>query len=153
MLYESLLLFGVLFVSTWVFSATLDQRHALYLRHALAAWLFVIIGLYFVWFWCRNGQTLAMQTWRIKLVTASGDPLTRTRAFGRYLLCWLWILPGMAIAYALHLQGWWLITLPATNMLLGILTIYMDPNRQFLHDRIAGTRLIQVIPPAKAGKA
>lgn len=149
MLYESMLLFGLLFVSTWGFSTLFDQRHALYLRHALEIWLFVVMGLYFVWFWCRSGQTLAMQTWRIRLVTGSGLPLTRKRAFVRYLLCWLWFLPGMALSYTLHAQGWLLVILPSINVVLWALTVYTNPDRQFLHDRIAGTRLVNFTPAPK----
>ena len=144
MLYESMLLFGLLFVSTWAFSTLFDQRHALYLRHALEIWLFVVMGGYFVWFWCRSGQTLAMQTWRIRVVTTSGAPLTRKRAFARYLLCWLWFLPGMALSYALQLQGAMLVLLPTFNIIAWAATIYLDADRQFLHDRIAGTRLVNV---------
>lgn len=144
MLYESMLLFGLLFVSTWIFSTLFDQRHALDLRHALAIWLFVVMGGYFVWFWCRSGQTLAMQTWRIRLVTVSGRPLTRKRAVVRYLLCWLWFLPGMAFSYALHVHGAMLVLLPAINVVVWAATIYLDTDRQFLHDRMAGTRLLDV---------
>jgi uncharacterized RDD family membrane protein YckC len=87
MLYESMLLFGLLFVATWCFSALFDQRHALYLRHALEWWLFFVMGVYFVWFWQRSGQTLAMQTWRICLVTANHQKVSAKRACIRYLGC------------------------------------------------------------------
>ncbi|MGZ3237424.1 MAG: RDD family protein, partial [Burkholderiaceae bacterium] len=75
MLYEAMLLFGVLFISAWLFSTLLQQRNALYLRHALQYWLFLVVGVYFVWFWTHSGQTLAMKTWRIRLVTKNGEPV------------------------------------------------------------------------------
>jgi uncharacterized RDD family membrane protein YckC len=80
MLYEAMLLFGVLFISAWLFSTLLQQRHALYLRHALELWLCIVLAGYFVWFWCHGGQTLAMKTWRIRLVTANGEPIGLLRA-------------------------------------------------------------------------
>lgn len=144
MIYEAMLLFGVLFVSGWLFSTLLQQRHALYLRSILQDWLFLVIGIYFVWFWTHGGQTLAMKTWRIRLVTADGKNVGIKRAIGRYLLAWIWILPGLALAWTLGAKNWMLVMIPLANVLLWALTIYIDPERQFLHDRIAGTRIVGV---------
>jgi uncharacterized RDD family membrane protein YckC len=141
MLYESMLLFGVVFISGWLFSTLLQQRHALYLRGFLQDWLFVVIGFYFVWFWTHRGQTLAMKTWRIRLVTSEGRDLKVFRALGRYLLAWFWVLPGLALAWLIGAKSWALVLIPAANILLWSLTAYLDPQRQFLHDRIAGTRV------------
>jgi len=156
MLYESMLLFGVLFMSGWLFSTLLQQRHALYLRHAMEAWLFLVLGLYFIWFWTHGGQTLAMKTWRIRLVDRLGQPVSRWRAAWRYALAWCWILPGLALTWAVHGQHWLLILIPALNLLGWALTIYLDPQRQFLHDRLAGTRLVDLRPapaPVQAAAA
>lgn len=142
MLYEAMLLFGVLFISAWLFSTLLQQRHALYLRHALELWLCIVLAGYFVWFWCHGGQTLAMKTWRIRLVTANGEPIGLLRAGIRFLLAWLWFMPGLALAWLSQAQGWLLVLIPALNVLLWTATVYLDPQRQFLHDRLAGTRII-----------
>lgn len=148
MLYEAMLLFGVIAVTGGLFSTLLDQRHALYLRHQLQYVLFVVMGLYFVWFWMRGGQTLAMKTWRIRLLTRDGRPLDAWRATGRYLLAWMWVLPGLMLAWWTNAENAMLLLIPAANMLLWALTIYLDPERQFLHDRIAGTRIVAVAGPA-----
>jgi hypothetical protein len=37
-----------------------------------------------------------------------------------------------------------LVVIPFANVLLWALTAYLDPKRQFLHDRIAGTRIVSV---------
>jgi uncharacterized RDD family membrane protein YckC len=151
MLYESMLLFGVLFISGWLFSTLLQQRHALYLRSALQDWLFLVLAVYFVWFWTHRGQTLAMKTWRIRVVTRDGNEVNLKRAIGRYLLAWGWVLPGLAAAWAMGAKNWMLVLIPAANMLLWALTVYLDPQRQFLHDRIAGTKVVTVTEePAKA---
>lgn len=146
MLYESMLLFGVVFIAGWLFSTLLQQRHALYLRAGLQDWLFVVMGIYFVWFWSHGGQTLAMKTWRIRLVTTNGQPIGVVRAIARYLLAWCWLLPGLLAAWLLGARNWMLILIPAVNLVLWSLTIYLDPERRFLHDRLAGTRLIDVKP-------
>lgn len=142
MAYESILLSGVLFISTWIFSTLLQQRHALYLRHALESWLFVILCLYFVWFWNHGGQTLAMKTWRIRLVGKDGAKVNAVRAFVRFLLSWLWFLPGLALAWEWGAREWMLVGIPAINIVVWAALAYLDPARQFLHDRMAGTRLI-----------
>jgi uncharacterized RDD family membrane protein YckC len=147
MVYEAMLLFGVLFSSGWLFSTLLQQRNALYLRHALQYWLLLVVGIYFVWFWTHSGQTLAMKTWRFRLVTKKGEPVKIGRAIVRYVLAWLWFAPGLAVAYLVGAKTWWLFWIPVANMVLWAMTIYLDPNRQFLHDRLAGTRLTTTTQP------
>ncbi len=147
MVYEAMLLFGVLFIAVWLFSTLLQQRHALYLRSALQDWLFLVVGMYFVWFWSHGGQTLAMKTWRIRLVASDGKPVKVWRAIARYLLAWCWFLPGLAVAWIFGAKTWMLVLIPLLNIVIWALTIYLDPHRQFLHDRLAGTRLIAANRP------
>ncbi len=152
-LYEAMLLFGVLFFAGFLFSILLQQRHALELRHAQQVWLFLVAGAYFVWFWTHGGQTLPMKTWHIRLVDRHGQPPPAWRAIARFLLAWLWFLPGLALAKALDMQAWMMVAAPALNMALWAMTIYLDPQRQFLHDRLAGTRLVTCRPPAPRAHA
>ena len=149
MLYESMLVFGLVFAAALIFSVTLDQRHALSMRGALLTWLFLVLGVYFAWSWARSGQTLAMKTWRIRLVDASGKPVGFLRAAIRYVLAWLWFFPGLAIAWLLGEKTWMLVIIPFANMFLWAVAVFLDPRRQFLHDRLAGTRLIALDGPGK----
>jgi uncharacterized RDD family membrane protein YckC len=142
MIYEAMLLFGIVFIAGWLFSTLLQQRHALYLREGLQVWLFFVVGLYFIWCWSHGGQTLPMKTWRIRVVTAGGEMLLPWRALGRYLLAWLWFLPGLAISWLIEAHGWMLVLFPTLNFVLWAMTALFDKDRQFLHDRLAGTRLI-----------
>jgi uncharacterized RDD family membrane protein YckC len=73
-------------------------------RHALQAFLFVVFGMYFTWFWAK-GQTLAMKTWNIRVVDRAGRPLTQRRALLRYALSWLWFLPPLAAVAPFSLLG------------------------------------------------
>ena len=91
-------MFGVVFISGYLFGTLSQTRNALDNRHALQAFLFVIFGIYFVWFWAK-GQTLAMKTWHIRVVNLNGSAISQTRALARYALSWLWFLPPlMAVA-------------------------------------------------------
>ncbi len=146
MLYESMLLFGVLFVSALLFSTLLQQRNALHLRHYLQEWLFLVVAVYFVGFWTHGGQTLAMKTWHLKLESRDGGKVGLARGLARFLLTWLWIIPGLALAWEFGARHWMLTLFPIANVLLWALTIYLDPHRQFLHDRLAGTRIASTVP-------
>lgn len=153
MVYESMLLFGVLFIATWLFSTLLQQRHALYLRDNLQFWLFVVLGIYFCWFWRHGGQTLAMKTWRIRLLTREGETLPWTRTLARYVLAWMWFVPGLVAAHALNARGWMLVMFPVLNLFLWALAVFLNRDRQFPHDWLAGTRIVRmpgIQPLAKA---
>ncbi|VUD45553.1 unnamed protein product [Burkholderia pseudomallei] len=91
--YESLLLFGVVFFAGLTFGVALQQRNGLDHRNLLAGWIALVVGAYFVWFWTHGGQTLPMKTWRLRVETARGAPLSAGRALARYALGWLWFLP------------------------------------------------------------
>jgi uncharacterized RDD family membrane protein YckC len=79
-LYEGMLLFGVVFISGYLFGTLSQTRHALHNRHGLQAFLFLVFAIYFTWFWSK-GQTLAMKTWHIKIVDLAGQPVSQARAF------------------------------------------------------------------------
>lgn len=144
-LYEGVLLFGVLVVADYLFAGLTQQRHALYLREAGMAFLFVVLGIYFGWFWSRSGQTLAMKTWHIRVVGRDGAPPSQGRALLRYLAAWLWFLPPLAVASWVGVQrlgGGGTFALVASYVLAYALTARLHPSRQFPHDLIAGTRLV-----------
>lgn len=73
MLYEAMLVFGVVFVAGLLLDTVTQSRHALTLRHTRQFWLFIVLGAYFIYSWMRGGQTLAMQTWHIKLEVPGMD--------------------------------------------------------------------------------
>ncbi len=140
-LYEGILLFGVVFIAGYLFSALSQTRHALDNRPGLQAFLFLVLGIYFTWFWHR-GQTLAMKTWHIRVVDTLGRPLTQSRALGRYLASWLWFLPPIVLTWPLHLPALEVAVLTLGWVAIWALLSRFHPQRQFVHDALAGTRLI-----------
>ena len=124
--YETLLLLALVFIATFPFLAFIGDSTQGWKRHALQAWVVVVWGAYFVWFWTRGGQTLPMKTWRIRVVRFDGAPLGAGRALHRYMLAVLGLAAvGLGFAWAL-----------------------IDRDRQFLHDRLAGTALVDAARPA-----
>lgn len=150
-LYEGVLLFGVLMIAGWLYSTLTQQRHALQGKAGLQAFLFVVLGIYFVWFWSRGGQTVAMKAWHIRLVTAAGQPVTQTRALVRYLLAWLWFMPALLAMYLAGLHGSGAIY---GALVLGVLAyaslVWLRSDRQFWHDAVCGTRLVTWQPALRA---
>jgi uncharacterized RDD family membrane protein YckC len=140
-IYEGLLLFGVVFISGYLFSTLSQTRHALDNRHALQAFLFVIFGIYFTWFWAK-GQTLAMKTWGIRIVDMAGQPVSQRRALFRYLLAWVWLLPPLGIVALLDARPGESAVLVIGWILVWVILSRFHPQRQFWHDAWAGTRLI-----------
>src|SRR5690625_2045489 len=93
MVYEGMLLFGLVFLAGFLFDIATDSRHALKLRAARQAFLFIIISIYFLSAWRKNGQTLAMKTWHIRLLSATGARPTVGRPVRRNVLTWGFSLP------------------------------------------------------------
>jgi len=155
MLYEGVLLFGVVMVFGYLYSALTQQRHALQGTTGLQAFLFIVLGIYFVGFWSWGGQTLAMKTWQLRVVRRDGGPVSRTRAFARYVLCWLWFLPALASS---HYAG-----IRSTAATFGVLAVGMAGylllaglrrDRQFLHDVACGTQVVDLrSAPAKPAQS
>jgi uncharacterized RDD family membrane protein YckC len=146
--YEGMLLFGVVFIAGYLFGTLSQTRNALDNRHALQAFVFVIFGIYFTWFWSK-GQTLAMKTWDIRLLDAAGQPVSQSRALLRYFLSWLWLLPPLAaIALFSVSLGASFIVVAGWVAVWAILSRF-HPQRQFWHDALAGTRLVSSSRPAR----
>ncbi|PZP98520.1 RDD family protein [Pseudorhodoferax sp. Leaf265] len=144
-LYEGMLMFGLVFIAGYLFGTLSQTRNALDNRTALQAFLFVVFGIYFTWFWSK-GQTLAMKTWHIRVVDRAGRPVSQTKAFVRYLLSWLWFLPPLVLIAPFQLPAG-----ESFVLLLGWVAVWaiasrFHPQSQFWHDVLAGTRLVTALP-------
>lgn len=126
MVYELLLVTAVLFVASLPFLYVFGNAETGWRHVAFQLYLTGVLFAYFSAFWTRSGQTLAMKTWRIRLVDQQGGGVTLKQSALRFALA----LAGLLLA---GMGFWWAL---------------FDRDRQFLHDRIAGTRLVRV--PRKA---
>lgn len=128
MIYDTLLVLPLIMASVAVFMGVrtlivgspgegeVVQLDAILVR--LVA-LVTVIG-FFCWFWSKNGQTLGMQAWRIKLVDFSGQQPG----------------PGQAVIRCLAA------VLSAACFGLGYLWCLIDRNGRYWHDYLSRTELI-----------
>lgn len=150
MMYEGVLLFGVVFLAGYLFDTLTQSRNALTLRHVRQVVLFVAIGVYFVLSWQRRGQTLPMKTWNIRLTDRGGLPPSFSRLVLRYVLVWPLPLVTALVVYGVsQASGYPSIDLFIVCAPFSIFVwTWLDPQGQFLHDRLLGTRLVDIKTPA-----
>jgi len=120
MLYESLIVFAVAFFAGLAFYGAIHGRLSGNTRLVFQLYLFLVLGAYFIACWSREGRTLPMQTWKMRVVRPDNLPIGVGRAALRYVLAWP----------SLLLFG------------VGVFWAFFDRDRQFLHDRLAGTRVV-----------
>lgn len=120
MLYEALLLAAVLFISGFIFTAAFHPPLSPVMRTIFQIYLLLTVAAYFVWYWLHGGQTLPMKTWRLRLVSADGNPLAFKQACWRFILA----LIGVGLGF-------------------GILWALFDREQLFWHDRIAKTKVVR----------
>ena len=109
------------------------------------AYLLSVTAAYFTWFWRHGGQTLAMKTWGFRVSNIDGSNLNFARALIRFFVALIFYGPacvGLVLLFfpervSRVITMWAFLPMAAT-----ILWARFDVERQFLHDRMAGTRLV-----------
>ncbi len=144
MLYEATLLFAVAFIATWLFQFAAGGAIVTgWQRTALQAYLAAVFAAYFMWCWLRGGQTLAMKAWGIRLVVPGKARVPPAVAIKRLVLAGAFVGAFCAalLGAFMHRNPWIaFITLAISGS--GIGWALFDRDRQFLYDRLAGTRLV-----------
>lgn len=152
MAYEALLVAAIAMGAAFLFvGAATDELHGL-ARLVFQLYLLLIVGGYFVWCW-RRGRTLAMKAWKLRVVRVDGTPLHISQALLRFVYAALTLGTGLVGAVALWkapaAPGWLALGLGVFDLAWAV----FDPDKQFLHDRLARTRLVLVKPPPKPRKS
>ncbi|HQR60417.1 MAG TPA: RDD family protein [Methylophilaceae bacterium] len=120
LLYDTLVFIALWLLASALFTTIYGSVAESWQRWLLQLFCLAVISSYFLWCWTHGGQTLAMRTWRIHLIDASGSAPSLSAAVKRCLLATVGLLLG-------GIGLWWAL---------------LDRNGQFLHDRLAGTRLV-----------
>ena len=120
LIYEILLLAALLWCASLLYWAIEHELATAHARRLFQIYLAGIAGAYFVWQWTHGGQTVPMKTWRLRVVGRDGEPVPTRQAVMRYFAA---MVGSLALGF-------------------GFLWAFVDRDRQFLHDRIAGTRVV-----------
>ncbi|AXK39136.1 RDD family protein [Crenobacter cavernae] len=155
LLYELLLVGALLLVASALITPLLNWLGPSLFATLLSQLYFAaVLFAYFGWCWVRGGQTVAMKTWRIRLVDRAGLTLSWRGAFRRYVFALgLYVgLPALSYLGLARSGGSVLqhVALALVWWLLPLLSAWLDPEKLFLHDRLAGTRLVEVPKKAKS---
>jgi uncharacterized RDD family membrane protein YckC len=118
--YEAVLASAAAFLAGVAFYGAALGRLTGEMRLLFQIYLFLVLGIYFITCWSRGGRTLPMQTWSMRIVRRDGAPVGVGRAALRYVLAWISLL----------------------SLGAGFFWAWIDRDRQFLHDRLAGTRIV-----------
>jgi uncharacterized RDD family membrane protein YckC len=153
LVYEAFLVIAVGALAVFVFMFSMQKFSGRIVEQGPKMVAFLAVGAYLIHSWAGSGFTLAMKTWRIKLVKVGYARVPFRNAALRYLFSSGWVLPGGLIYYVLGRHDWKYMALSILGgVILWALTVFLDKDRQFLHDKLAGTRLISLPKPVKAAK-
>lgn len=138
LVYDAFLLFGMLVAPLFIATAAMSPQQNLpqgAVTHELPAiapkpvlliYMIVVIAGFYVYFWRKSGQTLAMQAWRIRVDSITGGRPTWKQCFVRAAIGFISLLCG-GMGY------WW---------------IWIDKQGASWHDRASNTRIV-VLPKKK----
>lgn len=130
MVYDAFLLIALFALVSLPIVIALGKEHSIndnwviLLLYRLA--LLLTAYLFFGWFWTHGGQTLGMRAWRLQTLKRDGSPMDWTSSGKRFLAV---------------LLSW-------ASLGLGYLWMLIDRDQLTWHDRLSGTRVVQL--PKKA---
>jgi uncharacterized RDD family membrane protein YckC len=119
MIYDSLLIIAILFISTAI-ALIFNDGNAIESSPVFSLYLILIIFIFYSWFWRKSGQTLGMRVWKIRIVSElGGNP--------SWSICFLRLTFALLSIACLGLGYWWRLVKPYT-----------------WHDRLSQTSIISV---------
>lgn len=154
--YDGLISVAVLLVTSWVYTLVagtiigwdkyekMAEEGTIGSDPALTFVLFLVLYLFFGYFWTRNGQTLGMQAWRIRIENMDGTSVSWSQALRRYVAAAAILFVALLGAYYLN-SATLFVTVPA------IIALFYPINGLSLTDR-ASNSMVATIPkePKKA---
>ncbi len=142
--YEGLLLMALMLIAAFPIAGLKGLTLAGIPHIVFQVYLLSVVASYFVWFWQKSGQTLPMKTWRMRIVDRQGRRLSIQKALIRFGCCLFFYGPacvGVVLIFFPQRINFGITIWCFFPMLATILFAMHDQDRQFLHDRIAGTRI------------
>ena len=99
-IYDAILLLAIFIVSSFFIipmTGIISADNIFY-----PFFLYLEVAVFYIYFWCRNGQTLGMQTWRIELIDDKGARIDAATATLRFAVATLSLVAaGLGFLWAL----------------------------------------------------
>lgn len=153
MFYDLLLIVALQIVGTAPFLPFLKDRVLVAsevgaLAYVYHAWQLVLVVAFFGFFWTRNGRTLGMQAWRLRMRTLEGGLPTWRDALLRLWFAALPWLPAFTVLTAADYLQPRIVLLWTGGGLLALgfanyFAAWFDAERRSWHDRFLRTRVIK----------
>ncbi|WP_067865876.1 RDD family protein [Neptuniibacter marinus] len=124
--YDMMLIIALLMVSTGIITMGFNQGESVQ-GPLFQSFLFILVYLFLSFFWMRNGQTLGMLAWRLRVQTTEGERLNAKQCLLRYIVGILSLLAGGA----------------------GFLWMFINKQKMTWHDLASGTHVIELPKRAK----
>ncbi len=124
--YDSMLIIALLMVSTGIVTMTFNHGEAVE-GPLFQSFLFILLYLFLSYFWMRNGQTLGMLAWRLRVQTTEGERLNFKKCLLRYLVGWVSLLTCGA----------------------GFVWMFISKQKMTWHDIASGTHVVELPKNAK----
>lgn len=121
LVYDGFLIIAIWMISSILLISLVTEGEALQ-GLAFQLFLYLELGGFYIYFWCKRGQTLGMQVWRIQLITEQGQSVSLKTACIRYFFA----------------------TLSVCSLGLGFLWSLVNPDKLMLHDLATNTRVVHL---------
>ncbi|NOX08523.1 MAG: RDD family protein [Gammaproteobacteria bacterium] len=122
MVYDAFLLLATLFLAAALVLPLAEDGAISAGNPLFTSYLFIVCFFFNAWFWTRCGQTLGMRTWKIRIESVNGGPISWWQALLRFLISLV------SIAF----------------LGLGYFWILIDKKNRSWHDIYSETRIVKV---------
>ncbi|KXJ54762.1 RDD family protein [Neptuniibacter pectenicola] len=125
-IYDMMLIIALLMVSTGIITMGFNDGESVQ-GPLFQSFLFILVYLFLSFFWMRNGQTLGMLAWRLRVQTTEGERLNAKQCLLRYIVGILSLLAGG----------------------VGFLWMFISKQKMTWHDLASGTHVVELPKRAK----
>jgi uncharacterized RDD family membrane protein YckC len=148
MVYDSLLIIAILFISTAI-ALIFNDGNAIESSPVFSFYLLLIIFIFYSWFWSKSGQTLGMRVWKIRIISEFGGNPSWSICFLRLFSAIIFPMAFWGINYIFSLfeDNNIIMSITLIVFLLGYLWRLFKPYTW--HDKMSQTSIINVSALAK----
>ncbi|MDH5179625.1 MAG: RDD family protein [Gammaproteobacteria bacterium] len=146
--YDGLLLLAIVLVALIPVTLITSQGQLPRNHPVFQIYLSGICFLYFAWFWTRNGKTLGMRVWHIKIQRMDGELISWSQALLRFLTAiptWFILFLSLLIHYAplKTLPEWSAGASAGPLFMIGMVMLVIDHWPNGWRDRLTKTAIVR----------